>query len=78
MIQIGRLHASGRTADRLSRKLDTVMRLAKSLSDPNTEVETMAQACDAAARDLVSAASLLRRLNKQQNKSGAAGAVHET
>ncbi|NID06636.1 hypothetical protein HBF26_17205 [Luteibacter jiangsuensis] len=54
------------------------MRLAKCLSDPNTEVEAMAKACDNAARDLVSAAALLRRIDKQQKKSGAAGAVHDT
>jgi uncharacterized protein involved in exopolysaccharide biosynthesis len=42
------------------------------------QLEDLAGQVDAAARGLVGAAARLRRLAKQRNKTGAAGAVHDT
>lgn len=43
-----------------------------------SQLEGLARAMDEAASDLNGAAHRLRRLAKQMNKSGAAGAVHDT
>jgi hypothetical protein len=68
----------GLLADRAQQKLDAVSRLGADLADTSLSLDDIANRCDQAARDLIAVAALVRRIAKQQKKSGAAGAVHET
>lgn len=72
------MNIGGLLADRAQQKLDAVSRLTTDMADTSLSLDDIAARCDQAARDLIAAAALLRRIAKQQKKSGAAGAVHET
>jgi hypothetical protein len=65
----------GLLADRAQQKLDAVSRLAADLGDSSLSLDDIAARCDEAAKELVGAASLLRRISKQQKRTVAAGAV---
>jgi hypothetical protein len=60
---------------RALQKLDAVARLTEEVAAGSLDLNGIADRCDDTARELVSAASLLRRIAKQQKKSVAAGAV---
>lgn len=66
---------AGLLAERAQDKLNAVTRLADEIADGSLSLDDIAARCDVAARDLVGAASLLRRISMQQKKSGAAGAA---
>jgi hypothetical protein len=72
------VNLGGLLAERAQYKLDAVSRLTADMADPALSLDDIANRCDQAARDLVAAASLVRRIAKQQKKIGAAGAVHDT
>lgn len=55
--------------------LDEVARLTEEIESGSLSLDDMADRCDDAARKLTSAASLLRRISKQQKKTVAAGAA---
>ncbi len=71
------MNLGGLLAERAQYKLDAVSRLTADMADPSLSLDDVADRCDQAARDLIAAAALVRRIAKQQKKSGAAGAMHD-
>lgn len=63
---------------RAALRLDGARALIDAANDASCSYVDMAHACERAARELNKAAGDLRRAARQERKSGAAGAVHDT